>query len=141
MPQDCCAPEGNVMILSCSGGSNVGQLSNQAAVELTQEGFGKMFCLAGIGGHLNGFVQSATDIPQMVAIDGCSLGCAKAILEHAEIPIKSYLVLTDLGIEKNKDLKLRKEEVQKIKESIKEACGGEQPVLPMGETGSCSCCN
>ena len=141
MPQDCCAPEGNVMILSCSGGSNVGQLSNQAAVELTQEGFGKMFCLAGIGGHLNGFVQSATDIPQMVAIDGCSLGCAKAILEHAEIPIKSYLVLTDLGIEKNKDFKLRKEEVQKIKESIKEACGGEQPVLPTGETGSSSCCN
>jgi len=77
----------------------------------------------------------------MVAIDGCSLGCAKAILEHAEIPIKSYLVLTDLGIEKNKDLKLRKEEVQKIKESIKEAYGGEQPVLPMGETGSSSCCN
>lgn len=141
MPQDCCAPDGNVMILACSGGSNVGQLSNQAAVELTQEGFGKMFCLAGIGGHLNGFVQSATDIPQMVAIDGCSLGCAKAILEHAEIPIKSYLVLTDLGIEKNKHFKLRKEEVQKIKESIKEACGGEQPVLPMGETGSSSCCN
>lgn len=35
------------MILACSGGSNVGQLSNQAAIELTQEGFGKMFCLAG----------------------------------------------------------------------------------------------
>ena len=39
------------MILACSGGSNVGQLSNQAAIELTHEGFGKMFCLAGIGGH------------------------------------------------------------------------------------------
>lgn len=30
------------MILACSGDSNVGQLSNQAAVELTREGFGKM---------------------------------------------------------------------------------------------------
>ena len=140
MPDECCAPSGNIMILACSGGSNVGQLSNQAAVELTREGFGKMFCLAGIGGHLSGFAQSAKDIPQMVAIDGCSVGCAKAILEHAEIPIKSYLVLTDLGIEKNKDFKLRKEEVQKVKEVIKEACGGEQPVLPMGETGSSNCC-
>ena len=41
---DCCAPDGNVMLLCCSGGSNVGQLANQACVELTQEGFGKIFC-------------------------------------------------------------------------------------------------
>jgi hypothetical protein len=60
------------MILACPGGSNVGQLSNQAAVELTQEGFGKMFCLAGVGGHLGGFVQSAKDVPQMVADEGAN---------------------------------------------------------------------
>ena len=45
MTETCCAGENNVMILACSGGSNVGQLSNQTAVELTQEEFGKMFCL------------------------------------------------------------------------------------------------
>ena len=71
MAEECCTPNGDVMILACSGGSNVGQLANQAAVELTQEGFGKIFCLAGIGGHLSGFVQSARDVPQMVALDGC----------------------------------------------------------------------
>ena len=109
MAEACCATNGNIMILACSGGSNVGQLSNQAAVELTQEGFGKMFCLAGVGGHLGGFVQSAKDVPQMVAIDGCDIGCAKAILEHAEVPIKHYVVLTGLGIEKNKDFKLRRD--------------------------------
>ena len=89
MTEECCTPNGNIMILACSGGSNVGQLSNRAAVELTQEGFGKMYCLAGVGGHLSSFVQSAKDVPQMVAIDGCSVGCAKAILEHAEIPMKN----------------------------------------------------
>ncbi|MCK8603169.1 putative zinc-binding protein [Desulfoferrobacter suflitae] len=73
------------MILACSGGSNVGQLSNQAGVELTQEGFGKIFCLAGIGGKLQGFIQSAKDVPQMVVIDGCELGCAKATLEQAGV--------------------------------------------------------
>ena len=52
----CCATETPIMILACSGGSNVGQLTNQVAVELTKEGWGKMFCLAGIGGHLSGFV-------------------------------------------------------------------------------------
>ena len=94
MTETCCAPDGNIMILACSGGSNVGQLSNQAAVELTQEGFGKMFCLAGIGGHLKGFVQSAKDVPQIVVIDGCDQGCGKAIFEHLKIPLPNYVVIT-----------------------------------------------
>ncbi len=65
------------MILACSGGSNVGKPSNQAAIDLTQEGFGEMFCLAGIGGQLSGFVQSAKDVKKMIAIDRCQVGCAK----------------------------------------------------------------
>jgi len=106
------------MILACSGGSNVGQLSNQAAVELTREGFGKMFCLAGIGGQLSGFVQSAKDVPQMLAIDGCSVGCTKAILEQANVPLKNYIVVTELGIEKNKDFNLKEEDIQKVKDAV-----------------------
>ena len=140
MSQDCCTPDGNVMILACSGGSNVGQLSNQAAVELTREGFGKMFCLAGMGGHLSGFVQSAKDIPQMVAIDGCSVGCAKAILEHAAVPIRSYLLVTDLGIEKDHNLDLKKEDIQKVKEAVRDVCTRDQPGLPKAATGACGCC-
>ncbi|HAM51722.1 MAG TPA: zinc-binding protein [Nitrospiraceae bacterium] len=121
MANECCTTGSNVMILACSGGSNVGQLSNRAAVELTVEGGGKMFCLAGIGGQLSGFVQSARDVPDMVAIDGCSVGCAKAILEKAQVPMKTYLVLTDLGIEKNKDFDLKSEDILKVKDAVKEA--------------------
>ena len=119
MANDCCTPNGDIMILACSGGSNVGQLTNQAAVELTQEGFGKMFCLAGIGGQLSGFVQSAKDVPQMVAIDGCSVGCAKAILDQAKVPLKSYIVITELGIEKNKDFNLQEEDIRNVKNAVK----------------------
>jgi len=139
MAEECCATNGNIMILACAGGSNVGQLSNQAAVELTQEGYGKIFCLAGVGGHLSGFVQSARDVPRMVAIDGCSVGCVKAILEHAEVPLKQYLVLTDLNIEKNKDFNLRREDVEKVKKAVKEttATGVEET---SGKTPSGSCC-
>ena len=122
MAEECCTPGGNIMILACSGGSNVGQLSNQAAIELTQEGFGKMFCLAGIGGHLGGFVQSAKDVPAMVAVDGCEVGCAKAILDHAKILTKNYLVLTELGIEKNKDFNLKAGDIQKVKAAVQSAC-------------------
>lgn len=119
---ECCNTGKNRMILACSGGSNVGQLSNQAAVELTQEGFGKMFCLAGIGGQLSGFVQSAKDTEEVIVIDGCEIGCAKAIMAVNNIPLKKYVVLTEqLDIKKNKDLKLKLEELNKVKTFIKEA--------------------
>jgi len=65
----CCGNVGDVMILACSGGSNVGQITNQAAVELTREGHGKMFCLAGIGAQLQGFVKSAQDTSRIVVLD------------------------------------------------------------------------
>ena len=119
MAEDCCSSNGNIMILACSGGSNVGQLANQAAVELTQEGFGKMFCLAGIGGQLSGFVQSAKDVPKMVAINGCQVGCARAILEQAQVPLKNYVVLTDLGIEKNKNYDLQQEDIVAVKNAAR----------------------
>ena len=122
MTETCCTPDGNIMILACSGGSNVGQLSNQAAVTLTQEGFGKMFCLAGIGGHLNGFVQSAKDVPHLVIVDGCEQGCAKSIFEHLDIPLPNYVVITSLGIEKNKDFNLKQTELASVKQAIRNAC-------------------
>ena len=140
MDRDCCAPDDNIMILACSGGSNVGQLSNQAAVELTQEGFGKMFCLAGIGGQLSGFVQSAKDVPQMMAIDGCSVSCAKAILEQAKVPLNNYIVITELGIEKNKNFKLKEEDIKKVKEAVKAAQEDGTPAGKNKTDGSESCC-
>jgi len=122
MSDECCAANEKIMILSCSGGSNVGQLSNQAAVELTREGFGKMYCLAGIGGRLSGFIQSARDVNTMITIDGCSLGCARAVLEEANVPLRQYLIITDLGIEKNKDFDLRQDQLRMVKESVRAAC-------------------
>jgi len=121
MAENCCVHGEDVMILACSGGCNVGQLSNQAAIELNQEGVGKMSCLAGIGGQLHGFVQSARDVPRMVVIDGCSVGCSRATLELAHVPVKTYVVVTDLGIEKNKDFALKMEEIRRVKEAVRGA--------------------
>lgn len=140
MSQECCATTNNIMILACSGASNLGQLSNQAAVELAREGFGKMFCLAGIGAHLSGFVQSAKDVPAMVAIDGCPVACAKKVLEHAEIPLRGYLAVSDLGIEKNMDTNLKPDEVEKVKSAVKDACSGQRLTVAAQAGASSSCC-
>lgn len=141
MSADCCASTVPTMILACAGGSNVGQLSNQAAVELTQEGFGKLFCLAGIGAHLSGFVQSSRDIPQLVVIDGCEVACAKKVLEEAEVPVRGYLVITEMGIEKNKDLNLNGVEVEKVKQAVRDLAPSSIGGTTAGETdpGTCGC--
>jgi uncharacterized metal-binding protein len=139
MADECCAQGNNIMILSCSGGSNVGQLANRAAVELTQEGFGKMFCLAGIGGHITGFVQSAKDVPMMVAIDGCPVGCTKAILKHADIPAENYIVITTLGIEKNKNFNLSQGDLEHVKTAVKGIVNKGIDVASNATSGCCGC--
>ncbi|HPA69698.1 MAG TPA: putative zinc-binding protein [Bacteroidales bacterium] len=121
----CCAPAKRCMILACSGGSNVGQLSNQAAVELTKEGFGSMYCLAGIGGAISGFVQSAKDVDEMVVIDGCPIGCAREVLKQQGVTERNYLVVTDLGFVKAKKLYLNPKDIQKVKDEVRKMLGPE----------------
>ena len=140
MTENCCTSDGNIMILSCSGGSNVGQLSNQAAIELTREGFGKMFCLSGIGGKLSEFIQSAWDVEKMVVIDGCPVGCAKAILKQAEVPMNNYVLITELGIEKNKNFNLKAEDIAKVKSAVFNTCGLSAPGPSILSGKSASCC-
>ncbi|HEY9072846.1 MAG TPA: putative zinc-binding protein [Desulfobaccales bacterium] len=139
MAENCCTTAVPTMILACAGGSNVGQLSNQAAVELTQEGFGKLFCLAGIGANLSGFVQSARDIPQLVVIDGCEMACARGVLERAKVPVRGYLMITDLGIPKNKNLNPIREEVDQVKRAVKGLHGSATPGGMATSEGLCSC--
>jgi uncharacterized metal-binding protein len=133
-------PAPPLMILACSGASNVGQLSNQSAVELTREGFGQMFCLAAIGAHLPKFVNYAQKVPSLVAIDGCSVGCIRAILEHAEVPLRNYVVLTELDIEKNMNSNLEKDDIEKIKRAVRSSMknGHVLPTLNPSAGGCCS---
>ena len=102
--EKCLCQPTEILIFPCSGGSNVGQIANEAAVRLTQNGMGKMFCLAGVGGHVSGMIESTKAGKILVAIDGCPVACAKKTLEHAGFNIDEYVLVTDLGIEKNHDL-------------------------------------
>lgn len=127
------------LIMACCGAANVGQLSNQIAVELVRDGYGSAFCLAGIGAHRRGFVKSATE-NDTVLIDGCSIGCGKLMFEQAEIPLKKYIVLTDLGIEKSVGAEIRPEEMERARKALRDLCGqAPLPLLPPFKTTS-SCC-
>ncbi|MCL6449043.1 MAG: putative zinc-binding protein [Armatimonadetes bacterium] len=115
MSEVCCTCEASpVLILACSGGSNVGQLANAAAVGLTREGKGKMYCLAGVGGHVDGIVESCKGASRLVVIDGCPVACAKKACAHAGVQISKYVEVTSLGIAKNYNLDLNESDVQKV---------------------------
>lgn len=97
----CCsaAPK---LIFACSGAADVGKLSDLAARELTAQGAGKMFCLAGIGGRVSGIMATTEAAQSILVIDGCPLDCAKKTLENAGFTKFEHIRLTDLGMEKGK---------------------------------------
>jgi uncharacterized metal-binding protein len=114
MDEKCLCKPSEILIFPCSGGSNVGQIANQAGVKLTKEGMGNFFCLAGIGGHASGMIESTRAGKVIVAIDGCPVACAKKTLEHAGFNIDEYVQVTEIGIEKNHDLDPMSPDVDKV---------------------------
>jgi len=119
MAEECCSPA-EILIFTCSGSSNVGQFANQAAVDLQQEGIGKMLCLAGIGGHVSGMIASAQAGKRLIGIDGCSVACTKKTMEHVGLNLTDYVLITELGFEKAPHTgAVNREAVQKVKETVK----------------------
>lgn len=91
---------GDTLIFACSGAADVGAVSDRAARQMTRDGIGRMFCLAGVGGQVEGIVQKTRAASRIVAIDGCPLDCAKKCLEQVGIRSFRHLRVTDLGMEK-----------------------------------------
>jgi uncharacterized metal-binding protein len=74
------------------------------------------------GAHLSGIVLSAKDVIALAPIDGCPVACVKKIFEHAEVLLKAYVAITDLGIEKNPVTNLKRDGAERVKSAVKDAC-------------------
>jgi uncharacterized metal-binding protein len=90
------------LIFACSGAADVGAVADQAARKLTKDGAGKMYCLAGIGGRVDGIMATTRSASRILAIDGCPLNCVKNSLEQAGFKQYEHLQLADLSMEKGK---------------------------------------
>src|SRR5512137_2080712 len=118
MNERCLCERNEILIFTCAGSSNVGQIANQAAIKLTQDGVGRYFCLAGIGGHVSGMIESTKAAKMLIAIDGCPVACAKKTLEHTGFQIDEYVQTTELGIEKNHQFNLDPADVGRVSDHI-----------------------
>ncbi len=139
----CCCNAKLKLIYSCSGAANTGEMADQISRKLAKEGYGNMTCLASVGAHISGFVESAKRADENITIDGCSVACAKKILEHIGVtPTKSY-ALTEMGVEKGKTPS-NEEIISKISNKIKKdlPLKADQENNAEGDKNSgCSCCS
>jgi len=120
MAKKCLCKPQEILIFPCSGSANVGQIANQAAVQLTEEGTGNMACLAGIGAHLDGMVEAVKTAKKIVAINGCPTECAAKTLKNADITATHQINVTGLGIIKSHQFKKSKRDVKLVVERVKQ---------------------
>ena len=116
---DCEAKGGLKLIFSCSGASEVGEITDRAARKLTKDNIGKMFCLAGLGGKVSGIVRTTEAARKIVAIDGCPLSCAKKTLENSGITQFTHLPISEIGVNRS-DAKIDDETINKVCDKVKQ---------------------
>jgi uncharacterized metal-binding protein len=90
---------GETLIFACSGRRTWG--ASAIGREADDTGRHRQdVLLAGVGGRVEGIVQKTRAASRIVAIDGCSLDCAKKCLDQVGISRFQHLRVTDLGMEK-----------------------------------------
>lgn len=131
---NCTCNEAGVLIFPCSGGSDVGELSDRVARKMAKCGQAKMFCLAGIGGHIPGMMESTKAANKLIAIDGCQVSCARKTLEHAGFKVIAFN-LKDMGFEKGKT-NVNEETIEKV--ALKIVGGKVEETISRNSGGCCS---
>ncbi|HPO14407.1 MAG TPA: putative zinc-binding protein [Candidatus Hydrogenedentes bacterium] len=98
----CACSGAPALIFACSGAADVGELADRTARQLTRDGSGKMYCLAGVGGQVNNILVNVKAAAKILAIDGCPTNCARCTLEQAGIGEYKHVCLQDAGFAKGK---------------------------------------
>lgn len=112
------------LIYSCSGCSNVAQLANSVAVEMSHKGMAEMSCIAGVGGGVKSLVKKAQANRSIIALDGCALHCVKHCLENQGVQASIHMTLSelDMGLKKQNgslyDDEVRDGVIQRIEQKM-----------------------
>lgn len=115
--------EKEILLVSCSGASNTGTLSDCVVRELVNENPNryKLLCLPALALGRRNAMESLKDASHIVVLDGCAMKCATQILqEKGRLPDVSIELAKDCGIKKNMIPSCEREDV-KIKELVKKA--------------------
>lgn len=95
----CLCGTSEYLVLACSGGCDLGQVTDKVARKLRDNNVRKMNCLAVVGA---GIEKSVEDFKtkNILMIDGCPIDCGKRILDNAGFKDYKYVRITDYGFKK-----------------------------------------
>lgn len=110
-------------LVTCSGVSNTGKLTTQAALTLLQQKPGRYVWM-----HAK---QSAAtleaevgDAERVIVIDGCKDCCANKKLSASRIAPDIHIIATELGIEKNGIVEVQYHEIETV---VRAVLNGDSP--------------
>ncbi len=90
---------GEYLVVSCSGASDVGHLSDLIARKLRDNNQRTMKCLAKVAIDNQIQIDSLKEA-NILVIDGCPVDCGKKVMEKAGISDFHYIRLSDWGCKK-----------------------------------------
>jgi len=102
------------LLFPCAGQSNAGQITNLAAIQLTEEGYGKIVCTSLLATGNEGLVKSARNAEEVVVLDGCPMSCAAKIAEAQGVEVGQNIIVTELGITKGPSKSYTTDDVEKV---------------------------
>lgn len=100
------------VVLACSGASDVGHLSDLLVGKFSDDGTGKMNCLAIVGADIAPSIERFKKT-NILAIDDCPTACGKRALNRHNFPEYNHVTLTEMGYAKGKT-KVSRELVDEI---------------------------
>ena len=108
------------VVYSCSGCSDIAQITNHVAIALDRDGDAEMSCIVGVGGNVPGIVKVAKSGRPLIALDGCPMSCCKSCLKERDLEPDVYVRFDELGFSKNKGKDFIPEEADRAVEIVKD---------------------
>jgi uncharacterized metal-binding protein len=104
-------------LVTCSGISNTGKLTTQAALMLMQRRPGQYVWMHAKQSSAT-LEEEIGDAEQVIVIDGCTDCCATKKLSKSNLTPYHHIVATELGIEKKGMGEVQYEEIEKVVRAI-----------------------
>ncbi|MHB8163320.1 MAG: putative zinc-binding protein [Methanoregula sp.] len=113
-----------IVLVTCSGISNTGKLTTQAACSLMQRWPGR-FQWTHVKKSAASLEEECRGGEQVIVIDGCKDCCAGKKLGGTNVAPQVHIITTDLGIEKNGMADVQYQEIERVVAAIQGALSGE----------------
>jgi uncharacterized metal-binding protein len=108
-----------ITLVTCSGISNTGKLTTQAALALLQRRPGGYIWVRAEQGA-DRIADEIEDVDEVIVLDGCTDCCAKKKLAEAGFAPDHHLIATEIGITKNGMADVQFAEIEKVVNTVQQ---------------------